>query len=73
MIAAYSRAAARYFRLHHGVAAGVAGRLIGLVGVTARLLLWLAAMVGTLGLWPTARDRAQLFAETLRIACRPLP
>lgn len=63
MVAAYQFAATRYFTRHHGAAAGLLARWLGIAGAAARLKLWLGAWL----LRRQASDQAQawLFLRTL--------
>jgi len=71
MIAAYNHSAVRYFRLHQGRGAAWAARGLGLAGVSLRLLIWLAATLGTLGLVPRYRRQATLFLKAWALTLWP--
>jgi GT2 family glycosyltransferase len=63
MIAAYNLAAARYFRLHRDIWCGLVARWAGLSGTGLRLLGASGLTLVTLGLVPSLRRKARLFAR----------
>jgi N-acetylglucosaminyl-diphospho-decaprenol L-rhamnosyltransferase len=67
MIAAYNLAAARYFRLHEGLASGEKARRAGLTGTSLRLAGSIVGMILTFGLVDDFRSRVKLFAKALRL------
>jgi GT2 family glycosyltransferase len=71
MVAAYSLAAARFFRRHHGRLEGLVARLIGILGPAMRLALWSGAVAATLGRAERPKQQVRLFAKTLRLVLRP--
>lgn len=70
MVASYSLAAARYFRLHHGLVAGYVARVAGLTGAGLRLLTAALGTIVTLGLLGSLRRRTRLFARALALQVR---
>lgn len=71
MVAAYSLAAARFFRVHHGRAQGAAARVIGMLGPALRLALWSGLAAVTLGRSERQRRQVMLFAKTLWLVLSP--
>jgi len=70
MIAAYNRAAARYFRLHEGPLEGGLARLLGLTGTSLRLFGAILGSVLTLGMYRPLTKKAALFLRALDLQVR---
>lgn len=67
MIAAYNLAAARYFRIHQGPAAGLLARWLGSVGIALRFTGAVLGMILTLALYEPLRRRTRLFFRAMAL------